>query len=408
MSRDANKGINVAYNYMNLPTQITFDAGGKIEYTYSSVGAKLRMQEYDNSGALSKTKDYLGGFVYEDNQLEFVQTAEGRAVPNGASFDYEYYLKDHLGNTRVAFNEAGEVSQETHYYPFGLRLKGGAWQQSGASRNKYLYNGKELEGEGLGLNWFDYGARRYDPQLGKWHSVDPVDEFHSPYVYVGNIPTVFIDPNGMFREFADDFTGPLGSGDWYISDRLNATQRWREANAYNLDQLLFAEYQTISQRTALYQWFDGWRKKAGHEILWPAAAAIVAGQMAEVENPVAAFWIGDEVVNFANAGNEAIFNDVFDDLREVYKSGTLLIGTAAKKWDAETLYREQFIVVQPLYSGQSTETIQTLQKMASGSGIYRFFVPDALKFEGDIANPHDRYDHGMIKVVKFYLTKPAQ
>ena len=139
---------------------------------------------------------YLGGFVYEDNQLEFVQTAEGRAVPNGASFDYEYYLKDHLGNTRVAFNEAGEVMQETHYYPFGLRLKGGAWQQSGASRNKYLYNGKELEGEDLGLNWFDYGARRYDPQLGRWHSVDPVDEFHSPYVYVANNPIMLIDPDG--------------------------------------------------------------------------------------------------------------------------------------------------------------------------------------------------------------------
>ena len=196
MSRDANKGINVAYNYMNLPTQITFDAGGKIEYTYSSVGAKLRMQEYDNSGALSKSKDYLGGFVYEDNQLEFVQTAEGRAVPNGASFDYEYYLKDHLGNTRVAFNEAGEVSQETHYYPFGLRLKGGAWQQSGASRNKFLYNGKELEGEDLGLNWFDYGARFYDPQLGKWHSIDPVDFEYSPYNYALNNPVIFVDPDG--------------------------------------------------------------------------------------------------------------------------------------------------------------------------------------------------------------------
>jgi len=118
-------------------------------------------------------------------------------VPNGASFDYEYYLKDHLDNTRVAFNEAGEVSQETHYYPFGLRLKGGAWQQSGASRNKYLYNGKELEGEDLGLNWFDYGARCYDPQLGIWHSVDPVDEFWSPFAYVGNNPIIYIDPTGM-------------------------------------------------------------------------------------------------------------------------------------------------------------------------------------------------------------------
>ena len=147
----------------------------------------------------------LGGFVYEDNQLEFVQTAEGRAVPNGASFDYEYYLKDHLGNTRVAFNEAGEVMQETHYYPFGLRLKGGSWQESGASRNKYLYNGKELEGEGLGLRWYHYGARFYDPQLGRWHSVDPADELNSPYNYSGNNPVRFVDPDGS--EIIDSLTG---------------------------------------------------------------------------------------------------------------------------------------------------------------------------------------------------------
>jgi len=133
-----------------------------------------------------------------------VQTAEGRAVPNGASFDYEYYLKDHLGNTRVAFNEAGEVMQETHYYPFGLRLKGGAWQQSGASRNKYLYNGKELEGEDLGLKWYHYGARFYDPQLGKWHAVDPVDELNTPYGYVGNNPIIYIDPDG---ETIENHTG---------------------------------------------------------------------------------------------------------------------------------------------------------------------------------------------------------
>ena len=47
------------------------------------------------------------------------------------------------------------------------------------------------------LMWLHYGARYYDPQLGRWWSVDPADEFHSPYTYVGNNPILYIDFFGM-------------------------------------------------------------------------------------------------------------------------------------------------------------------------------------------------------------------
>jgi RHS repeat-associated protein len=52
------------------------------------------------------------------------------------------------------------------------------------SRNEHLYNGKELFDE-LSLNWYHYGVRYYDVALARWVEMDPADEFHSPYTYVG-------------------------------------------------------------------------------------------------------------------------------------------------------------------------------------------------------------------------------
>ncbi|WP_281048063.1 RHS repeat-associated core domain-containing protein [Solitalea canadensis] len=81
--------------------------------------------------------------------------------------------------------------QEDEYYAFGLR-KG----ITSSSNNRYLYNGKELQ---EGLSQYDYGARFYDPLLGRWNVPDPkaeLLEMSSPYVYSLNSPVNFIDKDG--------------------------------------------------------------------------------------------------------------------------------------------------------------------------------------------------------------------
>ncbi len=86
-----NKGINnIEYNFLNLPILIKFDdidrdvAGnqpGKIEWTYTTSGSKLRKTVYVGN-QISSVKDYAGGFVYADGSLEFFHMDEGRAYNN--------------------------------------------------------------------------------------------------------------------------------------------------------------------------------------------------------------------------------------------------------------------------------------------------------------------------------------
>ena len=55
--------------------------------------------------------DYIGEFIYEQNavgtlsELAIIHHEEGRIVPNSVTgaFEYQYHLKDHLGNTRLTF-----------------------------------------------------------------------------------------------------------------------------------------------------------------------------------------------------------------------------------------------------------------------------------------------------------------
>jgi len=106
---------------------------------------------------------------------------------------------------RISFtrNSAGapEITGTNNYYPFGLNHIGGG-KSPFTNYHSYKFGGKELQETGM----YDFGARMYMPDLGRWGVIDPMAEAmrrYSPYNYAFNNPISFIDPDGMKpRQFA--------------------------------------------------------------------------------------------------------------------------------------------------------------------------------------------------------------
>ncbi|OYU66892.1 MAG: hypothetical protein CFE22_07185 [Cytophagaceae bacterium BCCC1] len=267
----ANK-LTTLYNYLNLPSKYTKDNGKKQEILYDFSGKKWQEKEYLADGNIIGLKSYLGSFEFEGNKLSrvfhgtgFVQNLAANVSSGGQTsgnitgsnivstqklksgvkseyivdksicllpgfeslptfnaeikplvgFQWNYILRDHLGNTRVLFadkngdglirQDASEALNEvlslSNYSPFGLELGGS--HQNLKHQFDYKFNGKQ-ENSFTGLT--DFGARYFDKALAVWGQIDPSSEKYLPMstrIFAANLPNKFIDPDG--REI--DVTG---------------------------------------------------------------------------------------------------------------------------------------------------------------------------------------------------------
>lgn len=107
---------------------------------------------------------------------------------------YHYQVRDHQGNIRVVVDEVGNLEQKNEYFAYG-----GPWVSStNQGFQPFKYNGKELD-RIHGLDWYDYGARRYDPAYCLFIQIDPLceDTPHlNPYAYCAGNPVRYVDPDG--------------------------------------------------------------------------------------------------------------------------------------------------------------------------------------------------------------------
>jgi hypothetical protein len=229
---DSNKGIKIDYNFLNLPERVHPEVTGTdaIRFIYDASGVKWQKKV---TGSNVTTTTYNGSFIYSGKpgnmSLDYALNSEGM-IKNGASPQFHYFLKDHLGNTRAVIYDAdadgqldstsSELLQQTDYYPFGMPFEPAPF----GADNKYLYNGKEMQEDaigGVGLDWYDYGARFYDPFMG----LDSIyaNNFWGNNQYIGNDGkndgNVYLVKGGTKRGVKNatkngvDFTGNLSESD---------------------------------------------------------------------------------------------------------------------------------------------------------------------------------------------------
>ena len=151
-----------------------------------------------------------GGYVQvttaareDGTNVPFEKLSTPPIVISQPGYLYTYLSNENPSPIEVYFDDLtvqliqSPVVQQEDFYPFGLTFN--SYQRENAVPQKYLYNGKENITD-LGLNWDDYGARMYMPEIGRWGVIDPDSEKSrrwSPYNYVMNNPMRFIDPDGM-------------------------------------------------------------------------------------------------------------------------------------------------------------------------------------------------------------------
>ena len=212
LTYDPVEQLNFEYNELNLPSRI-FGDNGEVRYIYDAEGQKLAAVTDGSFTYYRGVMIYTGKDADAEDQISILHP-EGVIIYNNSGYSYKYHLTDYMGNVRTVAL-ADKVSaklveeQRTDYYPFGL-----AHSYNNLHKNRYLFSGKELQDQTIGrsgfLGLYDFGARYYNPMLGRWFNTDPALQTTNPYLFCGNAPTFYIDKDGRWFGIDDLIAAAIG------------------------------------------------------------------------------------------------------------------------------------------------------------------------------------------------------
>ena len=246
------------WNYENKPTVI-------------QKGSNTTTLTYDGNGQRVKKVSSLSGTTLYYGEVYEVRAGAGaihlfagakRVASVLADGRIQFYHTDHLGSASVITDSDGNRKEQIVYFPFGTyrasgNINGTYDYDTNFPDVFYTFTGQEDDDD---LGFYNYGARLYDPLLGRFISPDIVGpEIEDPqtfnhYTYVRNNPLIRIDPTGLF----DIKTGLIQPGDTLTSIRNQINLYYRTTLGVNQ----IAASNSITNPNLIY---------AGHSIKLPYA-----------------------------------------------------------------------------------------------------------------------------------------
>ena len=229
-------------------SQMESNVTGVVTPLNSFIGA------HDNASASTTPQAYIN-YVFFDDQFNYAGSGISQVgspnVVKSHSADasmqdiiapkngYVYIFCSNESPVDVFFDNLqvihthGKILEENHYYPFGLTMAAISSQSYNDPVNRYKYQDKELNNMELadssGVEAYDFGARDYDQQIGRWHNPDPAGQFSSPYVGMGNNWPNGVDPDGKYFGLDDLIAGVVGG-------IVNLGSQWLSGNLHSFGQ----------------------------------------------------------------------------------------------------------------------------------------------------------------------------
>lgn len=230
-------------------TSLFKDQASSINSALSGTSAlQTLMNSQPTSGTTTAPRAYLT-YLFFDEQFNYVSTGSGflrvsqagdgnynltvtglKAPKNGYAYIYlsNGSLEPVYFDNFTVSQEKGRLIEENHYYAHGLKIASISSKSLSSSLNpkmvNYGFQGAFAEEVNeFDLNYNEFDLRTYDPQIGRWTTPDPYDEFASPYLGMGSDPTNNVDPSGgsIGSAIMSFFgTGAGGSANSFVSKVL--------------------------------------------------------------------------------------------------------------------------------------------------------------------------------------------